>query len=201
MSITIQFADLKHLVGIVGKFTDPAPFMPDFNRVLFRSGGGFLTATATDRYSAAMARIESVIEPSEWSLTARECQAVLATFRGATSLTVTADGDEVSIGRAEGLLKIGSDVTMRFSSPPVAWTKSVDPLFFRTAASEQASSLATVNGEYLKRLPSGGCVAVQSGQVQGFYSDDWAVIVMGTSDAYSPAARLKSWTESKAVAA
>lgn len=109
MSITVKLADLRNLVGITGRFTDPSPLAPDFNRILFS----------------------------------------------------------------------------------------------RTAASEQASSLATVSGEYLKRLPSGGCVAVQSGQIQGFYSDDWAVLIMGqrASDAYSPAARLKSWAEPEASAA
>lgn len=78
MSITVKLADLRNLVGITGRFTDPSPLAPDFNRILFRAGVGLLTATATDRYTAATARVESDAQPYEWSLTAAECRAILA---------------------------------------------------------------------------------------------------------------------------
>lgn len=186
MTFTVPLADFRLIAEIAGKSAGTDKFTPALTYIRFRTSGGALSATATDRYTISTARVGVENAPDvEFFLTVPECAAIWRTFNPARAarveVRVTVKADGISVSRESGLLRVGGDATLSFKVPDFGeWPSGfVDPLITRTARGN-ATEAPPLNAAYIRRLPAGTCEVVRTSEsVYGFFSESWAVLIMG----------------------
>ena len=185
MTFTVPLADFRLIAEIAGKSAGTDKFTPALTYIRFRTSGGVLSATATDRYTISTARVGVENAPDvEFFLTVPECAAIWRTFNPARAarveVRVTVKADGISVSRESGLLRVGGDATLSFKVPNFGeWPSgSVDPLITRTARGN-ATKAPPLNTAYIRRLPAGTCEVRTSESIYGFFAESWAVLIMG----------------------
>lgn len=194
-SFTVPLADFRQVADIAAKSAGTDKLSEVFTYIRFRVEGAVMTATATDRYTIATAKVAIEDAPDcEFFLTAAECAAIWRTFnparRAALQITIQIIDRAVTVSLRSGLLRVGGDATLRFSGLDREWPhQSVDSLIAKVAAGDAAET-GPLDSSFVRRLPAGTCqVKTTSNGVSGFFADAWVVLVMGkrAADGWSEA--------------
>lgn len=194
-TLVVPYTNFQYVATIALRCVGRDQLLPILTYVQFRAEGGRLTATATDRYTVARARADVPNLPDvEFYLSAPECRAILATFKGGRHAGVELQfdvepGGQVAVSRKAGLLSMGGDATLRFAGMEGDWPK-LDHLLDDTAKSTEEVRPARLNTKWLRRLPEDaqGAVMARQGLVHGFYADDWCVVIMAMREPSGTAA-------------
>ena len=182
---------LARLVTVCLPHTSTDRLLPILRCVHLFEQGGSLWAEASDQYTAIRARSDVKAPEGFTALIDRDdCRAIVAAFkpaRGSTlSLALTVTNDRLAVSVAEGMVKVGLDLTLTVQCqqgayPPLA------RLYTQMAQCEVAPWLPTINAAYLRRLPDEPAQIRYSAQdrVIGFYANpdgggegDWAALIM-----------------------
>lgn len=140
-AVTITASDFHRLVGAVLPLADRGTSLPVLGAVLLRGHGEWLSATATDRYRAGMAR-HKVAAPEGWQavVPVPALRMLLGTFkptrRDDPALILTVEGDTLSVS-TEGLAGTVGGV-MRYRVLDTEYPKSIDGIL-RNALDEETA--------------------------------------------------------------
>lgn len=152
-SITVTHRDLKDLLTPVLPHVDGSGRVPVLGCVSLQTRGGYLTATATDRYTIAVTRL--AVEPgTEFTalVQAVELKALLAMFKPSRytigqSLTLTIEDDDL---RVEGAGALFSSAVIKYSVYKGEYPKC-DALFTAKATKDTGESF-NLNGNLLAKF-------------------------------------------------
>lgn len=198
-TFTVPYGAFKRIAKLALRCVGTDPLLPVFTFVEFRASGGVLMATATDRYTVARARVEVEDLPdATFYLASRAVRLILATFKAPArelpALTFTVSGDATVVsGR---LANRGSDVTLTFGGMEGAWPK-LDHFFVLPADPEPVEH-PILAANFLRRIPPGqghgdSVTMTRKGQVHGFYSEWWAIIIMAQREPSDGSNVLGGW--------
>jgi DNA polymerase III sliding clamp (beta) subunit (PCNA family) len=153
-AITITHQELKDLLTPVLPHVDQTGMMPILGCVSFETRAGYLTATATDRYTIAITRMK--VEPeTEFKalIQANECKSLLAMFKpsklhGGEALTLTIDGHEL---RVEGAGALFSSAVIKYNLYEGEYPK-ITGIFQAAADSTMTAEPFNLNGQLLAKF-------------------------------------------------
>jgi hypothetical protein len=181
-SFTITHKDLSRLATIVGPSVGKDTLLPVFTYVQIRSHEGRVEMRATDRFTLAVARVETTYDGEPFCMRHADLKHLLTMLKmaGSVHLTISIEGDTITASAAQPDLRDGPSITVTFSVPAGDYP-TFDP-FLRDWSDTVARP--AFNPAYLRRVPnllSAEPVRFASqgeGKPCGLFAADWALVIM-----------------------
>ena len=195
-TFTVPLRDFKRVAELALRCVGTDPLLPVLNFVEFRSSGGVLMATATDRYTIARARVEVEDLPDvTFYLHAKAVRLILATFKARRGMPAHLTIDSVKDGKTTvaGGVAEGGRASLSFDGLPGEWPQ-LDTLISPPDEPEPVE-FPTFDADFLRRIPPGhdSVTMTRKGYVHGFYADRWVIVIMAKRPGGDPHDLLKGW--------
>lgn len=195
-TFTVPLRDFKRIAELALRCVGTDSLLPVVNFVEFRSSGGVLMATATDRYTIARARVEVEDLPDvTFYLHAKAVRLILATFKARRGMPAHLTIDSVKDGKTTVAGKVADNgrASLTLDGLPGEWPQ-LEHLV--TPPDEpEAVEFPIFDPNFLGRIPTGhdSVAMTRKGYVHGFYTDWWVIVIMAKHPGGDPHALLKGW--------